>query len=85
MQFLLDGLHEDLNRVLVKPYVGEVDSAGRTEQVNSLYDSPFTYLSLSSLSLSLPYLFLFPISFSIPLCVPLTLPPPLPFSLLPLL
>ena len=31
LAFLLDGLHEDLNRVKVKPYVEEKDAAGRTD------------------------------------------------------
>ena len=31
MQFVLDGLHEDLNRVLQKPYVEDVDEAGRPD------------------------------------------------------
>lgn len=33
MQFLLDGLHEDLNRVKKKPYVEQVDSDGRPDAV----------------------------------------------------
>ena len=32
LAFLLDGLHEDLNRILVKPYVEEPESAGRTDK-----------------------------------------------------
>jgi len=31
LAFLLDGLHEDLNRVKVKPYVEEKDATGRTD------------------------------------------------------
>ena len=31
MQFLLDGLHEDLNRVSIKPYMPQQDSAGRPD------------------------------------------------------
>ena len=31
LAFLLDGLHEDLNRVKVKPYVEEKDAAGRMD------------------------------------------------------
>jgi ubiquitin C-terminal hydrolase len=31
LAFLLDGLHEDLNRVKVKPYVEEKDAAGRSD------------------------------------------------------
>ncbi|XP_076074330.1 ubiquitin carboxyl-terminal hydrolase 19-like [Mytilus galloprovincialis] len=33
MAFLLDGLHEDLNRVRKKPYTGTVDSDGRPDHV----------------------------------------------------
>mmetsp|Transcript_6335 Transcript_6335/g.10367 ORF Transcript_6335/g.10367 Transcript_6335/m.10367 type:complete len:539 (-) Transcript_6335:261-1877(-) len=32
LAFLLDGLHEDLNRVMVKPYVPEVESDGKMER-----------------------------------------------------
>ena len=31
LAFLLDGLHEDLNRVKVKPYVEEIDTAGKSD------------------------------------------------------
>ncbi|CAM9505947.1 unnamed protein product, partial [Ectocarpus sp. 12 AP-2014] len=33
MSFLLDGIHEDLNRVHKKPYMETVDSAGRADRV----------------------------------------------------
>lgn len=33
MAFLLDGLHEDLNRVRDKPYTTTVDSDGRRDEV----------------------------------------------------
>ena len=33
MAFLLDGLHEDLNRVQVKPYVELTDSDGRPDEI----------------------------------------------------
>ena len=33
MSFLLDGLHEDVNRVKKKPYVEQVDSGGRPDEV----------------------------------------------------
>ena len=33
MAFLLDGLHEDLNRVKKKPYTQTVDSDGRPDEV----------------------------------------------------
>lgn len=33
LAFLLDGLHEDLNRVRQKPYVEEVDANGRPDKV----------------------------------------------------
>ncbi len=36
MAFLLDGLHEDLNRVKKKPYTETVDSDGRPDEVNFL-------------------------------------------------
>ena len=32
MAFLLDGLHEDLNRVKVKPYVEQIDDANKPEE-----------------------------------------------------
>jgi ubiquitin C-terminal hydrolase len=32
LAFLLDGLHEDLNRVLSKPLVDEIDSDGKTQE-----------------------------------------------------
>ena len=32
LAFLLDGLHEDLNRVRVKPYAPEADAAGRPDK-----------------------------------------------------
>ena len=35
MQFLLDGLHEDCNRILKKPYVETVESDGRPDEVVS--------------------------------------------------
>ncbi len=33
MAFLLDGLHEDLNRIQNKPYTETVDSDGRLDEV----------------------------------------------------
>ena len=33
LSFLLDGLHEDLNRVQVKPYVELTDSNGRPDEI----------------------------------------------------
>ena len=33
MAFLLDGLHEDLNRIQNKPYTESVDSDGRLDEV----------------------------------------------------
>ena len=33
MAFLLDGLHEDLNRIKKKPYTETVDSDGRPDEV----------------------------------------------------
>lgn len=33
MAFLLDGLHEDLNRIHNKPYTETVDSDGRPDEV----------------------------------------------------
>ena len=33
MNFLLDGLHEDLNRVMKKPYVETLESGGRPDDV----------------------------------------------------
>lgn len=35
MAFLLDGLHEDLNRIQHKPYTETVDSDGRQDEVSS--------------------------------------------------
>lgn len=34
MAFLLDGLHEDLNRIQNKPYTETVDSDGRPDEVS---------------------------------------------------
>lgn len=36
MAFLLDGLHEDLNRIQNKPYTETVDSDGRPDEVSAL-------------------------------------------------
>lgn len=36
MAFLLDGLHEDLNRIQNKPYTETVDSDGRQDEVTAL-------------------------------------------------
>ena len=36
MSFLLDGIHEDLNRILKKPYVEDVSSLGRPDPVVAL-------------------------------------------------
>lgn len=36
MLFLLDGLHEDLNRVRKKPHVGKIESKGRPDQIVSV-------------------------------------------------
>jgi ubiquitin C-terminal hydrolase len=33
LAFLMDGLHEDLNRVRVKPYIEEPDANGRPDKV----------------------------------------------------
>ena len=33
LAFLLDGLHEDLNRVRQKPYIEEADAGGRPDKV----------------------------------------------------
>lgn len=35
MAFLLDGLHEDLNRIIKKPYVEQKDAGDRPDQVGS--------------------------------------------------
>lgn len=35
MAFLLDGLHEDLNRIQNKPYTETVDSDGRLDEVSA--------------------------------------------------
>lgn len=37
MAFLLDGLHEDLNRIQNKPYTETVDSDGRLDEVRGLF------------------------------------------------
>lgn len=36
LTFLLDGLHEDLNRIVKKPYVEMKDADGRSDEVQSL-------------------------------------------------
>lgn len=41
MAFLLDGLHEDLNRIQNKPYTETVDSDGRLDEVGA--SSPVKY------------------------------------------
>jgi len=33
LAFLLDGMHEDLNRIVNKPYVEQKDAAGRADEV----------------------------------------------------
>lgn len=33
LSFLLDGIHEDLNRITKKPYTENVDSNGREDEV----------------------------------------------------
>ena len=33
LAFLLDGLHEDLNRIVKKPYIEQKDSDGRNDEV----------------------------------------------------
>ena len=42
LAFLLDGLHEDLNRIKKKPYTETVEDAGRPDEVG------FDYLFQSS-------------------------------------
>lgn len=37
MAFLLDGLHEDLNRIQNKPYTETVDSDGRLDEVRLIF------------------------------------------------
>lgn len=37
MAFLLDGLHEDLNRIQNKPYTETVDSDGRPDEVRMAF------------------------------------------------
>lgn len=37
MAFLLDGLHEDLNRIQNKPYTETVDSDGRLDEVSGVF------------------------------------------------
>ncbi len=33
LSFLLDGIHEDLNRVIHKPYVQNIDSNDRNDEI----------------------------------------------------
>lgn len=46
MAFLLDGLHEDLNRIHSKPYTETVDSDGRPDEaslyiyISNIYNGP---------------------------------------------
>ena len=35
MSYLLDGLHEDVNRVKKKPYIEQLDAEGRGDEVRS--------------------------------------------------
>lgn len=43
MAFLLDGLHEDLNRIQNKPYTETVDSDGRLDEVVTAAESGFGF------------------------------------------
>lgn len=45
MAFLLDGLHEDLNRIQNKPYTETVDSDGRLDEVGVCFP-PMRYLKV---------------------------------------
>ena len=36
LTFLLDGLHEDLNRIIKKPYIEQKDTDGRSDEVTLL-------------------------------------------------
>lgn len=44
MAFLLDGLHEDLNRIQNKPYTETVDSDGRPDEVSQGWGQRWAYL-----------------------------------------
>jgi ubiquitin C-terminal hydrolase len=37
MAFLLDGLHEDLNRIRSKPYIAVKDADNRPDEVHNVY------------------------------------------------
>lgn len=50
MAFLLDGLHEDLNRIQNKPYTETVDSDGRPDEVGARAGGRGTYASCTSQS-----------------------------------
>lgn len=43
MAFLLDGLHEDLNRIQNKPYTETVDSDGRLDEVGVILNHGGTW------------------------------------------
>lgn len=49
MAFLLDGLHEDLNRIQNKPYTETVDSDGRPDEVRVFFPQSDWESSLSGL------------------------------------
>lgn len=49
MAFLLDGLHEDLNRIQNKPYTETVDSDGRPDEVRVFFPQSNWESSLSGL------------------------------------
>jgi len=46
MAFLLDGLHEDLNRIQNKPYTETVDSDGRLDEVGEMFRSGLIWKGL---------------------------------------
>lgn len=61
MAFLLDGLHEDLNRIQNKPYTETVDSDGRQDEVQRLLSSSSTaqfLLCTSKNSTKMPHLWM---------------------------
>lgn len=53
MAFLLDGLHEDLNRIQNKPYTETVDSDGRLDEVGEISRGGLVLKSLAGNALQL--------------------------------
>ena len=56
LAFLLDGLHEDLNRIKKKPYTQTVEDAGRPDEVGLILTRPIFLKMLSAFYVCCIYL-----------------------------